>query len=165
MQAFQNSLLLDHESTDQLRAAVGAEAVRQANSARDRANTRQKNLVATTASPPSQAEFRKCVVFLDHELPMPPEWLATLRKYDGWRTQEPHKANFFIALNPSQPVNPLISWAAALSGAWVISPGCFVGKSGASIKFKPAVFTRRHIWIVKLSNAIMICIGLCCWRF
>jgi hypothetical protein len=139
-------MLLPTEKSVALSEAVRVEALRKATSARDRANTRLKHSTATTASPPAAQELSKCVVFLDDGIQMPREWLATLSKYRGRMTREAWAASFFVALNPSTPANPLITWAAALAGSWVVSPGCFMGGVGASIKYKPAIFTKRQVW-------------------
>ena len=65
---------------------------------------------------------------------------------DANMCKDVHRSNIFLASNPWTPMNPLITWAAALSGAWVISPACFLGNAGASMKYKPAIFTKRFVW-------------------
>ena len=139
-------MLLPREQTPQIKLDVEAEAARKAISVRDRTNARAKHDNAMTASPPTEKELCKCCVFLDDGLQMPNEWLATLSRYRGIMTREAWRANFFVAMNPSQPVNPLITWAAALSGSWVLSPACFLGQPGPSIKYRPAIFTKRQVW-------------------
>ncbi len=77
---------------------------------------------------------------------MPKEWLATLSKYSATVTREPHKATIFVAANPWQPSEPIVTWAACLIGTWVISPESFVGNRGPSLKYKAAIFTKRKVW-------------------
>ena len=146
-QAYHDGLLLDGEKTDELKAAAQAEEVRQAASARDRANTRVRMSAATTSRPPSDEEYNRCVLFVDAGIQLTGELQATLMKHNGNICREPSRCNFFLAVNPWQPVNPLIKWAAALKGAWVLSPDCFLGKAGASIKYKSAIFIKRQVWV------------------
>lgn len=146
-QAYTDGLLLDSEKTDELKIAVNAEAIRQAVSARDRANVRVKLSAATTGSPPSNEEFNTCVLLLDDGVQLTGELQATLMKHSGYISREPHRCQFFLAHNPWEPVDPLLKWIAVLSGAWVLSPDCFLGRPGASIKYKPAIFTKRRVWV------------------
>ena len=139
--------MLESEKTEEIKVAAAAEEVRQAASARDRANTRLKHSAATTSSPPAAVEFKRCVVFVDDDVALTSELQATLSTYGGYICREPHKCNFFLVLHPWQPKNPLITWAAALKGAWVLTPTCFLCKPGASIKYKPAIFMKRHVWV------------------
>ena len=132
-------MLLPGEQTTELMAAADAETVRQTISARDRANVRQKIALATTASPPSVQELSKCRVFFDSDVQLSAELQATLVKHSAHMCKDIHRCNVFLAYNPWMPVSPLITWAAALSGAWVLSPACFLGSAGASLKYKHAI--------------------------
>ena len=146
-EAYSNNLLLAGERTDELGAAVTVELKRQAVSRRDRENAATKIITATTASPPTVAELTRCFIYIASGVQMPSEWLATLSKVRGTITREAHKATVFIAVDPWQPSEPIVTWAACLSGAWVISPECFVGRKGASRKFKAAICTKRTVWV------------------
>ena len=139
-------MLLESEQTAEVKAAAAVEAARQTASIRDRTNARQKIALATTASPPSVQELKGARVFFDSDLKLCKELQVTLLKHNAIMCKDIHRSNIFIAYNPWMPQNPLITWAAALSGAWVLSPACFLGSAGASMKYKPAIFMKRTVW-------------------
>ena len=138
--------LLPSEQSEELSKAACEEAKRQAASFTSRTHTRVKYQSRTTAMPPTNKELRKAVCFLDDGVDMPRQWLATLSCIAGVITRSAAEATLFIAANPRAPSNPLVTLAACLSGAWVVSPDVFVGEPGPSIKYVSALLTRRTIW-------------------
>ena len=140
-------MLLASEKTPALSAASELEAKRQATSLRERSNAQSKYALATVASPPTQRELHRCVVHIENGIKMPDSFLATIATYSGRVTHFVHDANFFIARNPWEPIDQTVTWAALLGGFWVVSPESFMGKPGASLKYKPAVCMKRAMYV------------------
>jgi hypothetical protein len=145
--AFNNDQLLGREEEAHgLKEAAAAETARQAVSARDRAKARAKHDSVSKGSPPTELELQRCKVYLDSGVQLPAEWHATFRKHNATITCDLHLSTVFVTGTPWNPVQSIITWAAVLSGAWVITPACFVGKPGASVKYKPSIFLKRRVW-------------------
>ena len=141
-------MLLASEKTPALSAASDMEAKRQETSLRERTNARAKYASSTVARPPTKQELQRCVVYVEAGVSMPSDWLNTvLGKHGGRVARVLHEANFFIVRNPWEPSEQAVTWTALLSGSWVISPACFMGKTGASLKYKPAVCMKRAVYI------------------
>ena len=140
--------LLPSEQTPELRQASVVEIERQSASYVSRLRTRLKYEHKTTAVPPTIAELKNARCYIDDGVVMPTKWLATLSKIHGVITRSIHVANLFVAMNPRDPQSNVITLAACLRGAWVISPAYFGGEShtGPSIKYQPSVMTKRSIW-------------------
>ena len=141
------------EKTAELGTAVDVEAKRQHDSHRDRVNRRTKHALALNASPPTVKDLTRSVLFIDNLVQMSSQWHATLSKYNALVTKDPHKSNVFISNNPWEPSNAVITWAACLVGAWVISPACFVSGVGPCVKYKGAIFVKRQIWVSEMYRA------------
>ena len=139
-------LLLGHERNAALEAAVSEQAKKDQKSFRERVNAKKKFSDATTAKPPTSREMWKCRIYIAGSVLMPNAWLATLSQVSGVVTRTVHSATIFVASNPSNPCEPIITWAAFLMGAWVVSPPVFVGQAGPSIKYMPSILVKRKVW-------------------
>ncbi len=138
--------LVQEEVDDALKAASVKEKIRQEHSYADRLRARLKYADKVRAVPPTRAELLKAKIFLDDGVNMPQAWLAMLTSIQGMLTREAHLATFFISNVPGAPENMIVTLAAALRGAWVISPAVFMAEAGPSIKYTSALTTKRRIW-------------------
>ena len=140
-------MLLDSEKTYEVENAAHVEDVRRAASARDRVNTRAKMSLAINGTPPSDKELQGCTFLFDTDVRLDKELQAALTKRCAGFSREFHRCNVFVSHNPWEPGNPLMTWAASLRGAWVISPECLMCGRGASLKYRPAIFIKRHVFV------------------
>ena len=62
-------------------------------------------------------------------------------------------------------VNPLLQWALALRGGWLVQTSVFLHRSGAAIKHRKATMVRRRVWVSpkcraelpEISNLVVAC--------
>ena len=146
VQAVVSGHLLPGDHTAELENEAAAEIKRQTASYKTRTAARQKYIDRTTSTPPTISELEGVQIYFDDKLVLPDSWASKLDEYGGKKVQQVWTASMFIANNPTQPNNVLITLAATLRGAWVLSPQVFDGKPGPSIKFNGALRTRRKIW-------------------
>jgi hypothetical protein len=57
-----------------------------------------------------------------------------------------HRASLFISADPRNPRNVLLTLAASLLGAWVVSPAVFLNNPGPCVKYNSGLWTKRAIW-------------------
>ena len=84
--------------------------------------------------------------FVDNNIVWNDTLFSRLRALGGSIAREAHLADVFLAAIPSNPNNPLITLAACMQGAWVLSPKSFIGGAGPSVKYLRALDVKRQIW-------------------
>ena len=141
--------LLASDCNPALDAEAMEEKKRQASSFKKRLNAREKYAARTQASPPAPDEYEMMRMFFDDGLGAAcvKDCLDALDHHGVRRAHCSKDASMFIAMNPTCPRNKCIALAAALRGAWVVSPGVVLGQPGPSIKYTSALETRRKIWV------------------
>jgi hypothetical protein len=65
----------------------------------------------------------------------------------GISASDLHRASLFISADPRNPRNALLTLAACLLGAWIVSPAIFLGSQGACVKYLCGLQTKRVIWV------------------
>jgi len=143
-------LLLQEEETESVKESLKVELERQQKSLAARINVRFRQTGQLTANPPTVAEMQGVTVCVDDDLALPSAWGHSVAGHQAMVVDRRgmHTANFFIVRNPWSPVNPLITWAAVLLGAWVTTEGVFAGRdSGPSLKYNAAIMSRRFLWV------------------
>ena len=135
-----------------LRAAAAEEATRQDKSFKKRSGHHLRLQETFAAEPPTDAELRRSRVFLDSG-----GLFADLRdaitSYEGLLTDRLDNAVAFIAENPWQPSDCLVTFAAILRGAWVIRKSTYILGSGVALKYSSALNTRRKLWVSEHARA------------
>ena len=135
--------LLPSDQTEELRREADLEQTRQNKSFADRTNARKKYALQTTANPPSESELTGAILFVDDGVLIPEVNLLHLQ---ATTTQEAWKATTFVSKTPRNPTKAIITLAACLRGAWVVSPEALMNTPGPSIKYLSALRTKRQLW-------------------
>ena len=142
--------LLSSETNHQLDADAQDEAHRQDLSFALRVRTNANYQDKTRAIPPTTSELTGIKCFVDDSIHLPDAigWLASLyNDQHGKKVDNVWEATVFISKNPRAPANKLVTFAAILQGAWVITPEVLLGNgSAACVKYLPALNTKRFIW-------------------
>jgi len=138
--------LLPEEHTEALRHESVMELARQDESYRSRLNDRKRYAAKTTAVPPTLLEVRACSASLDDGLMWTNELRVRLGDLAGKVASDLHRASLFISADPRNPRNVLLTLAASLLGAWVVSPAVFLNNPGPCVKYNCGLGTKRIIW-------------------
>ena len=144
-----NNLILPEETSTVLRTAAEQEEIRAQKSLKDRTREEANKRRLLRAEPPTSAELRRAVLYLDvAESDLPQGWQRAVSEKEGLISQSIEcPAAFYIAANPWQ-INNELGLAAALHGAWILAPRVYMGLDvGPAMKLKPALQTRRKIWV------------------
>ena len=73
-------------------------------------------------------------------------WHYKLSSLGGMVVNKLWDANLFVERDARVPKNTIVTLAACLVGAWIITPPVLLGLPGPCIKFKKALGTKRFIW-------------------
>ena len=140
---------LPEERTEELRLASTAEKKRQEASYVSRVRARVKYFDKTHAVPPTDLELNGATCYSEGRM-----WnmrlLQRLVAINGISTAIPHEATLFLAAEPRNPREKIITVVAQLRGSWVVSPAVFLGHSGPSIKYCSALQTARVLYSTPL---------------
>jgi len=158
--------MLPSEMNDQLRLATDAEHARQIASRNQRTNLAQRQADAVVAQPPRADELRRACLFVDRAVRLPDGWDAAVAHAEARVVQSPFEATFLICDNPWSPRDDVITWFAALTGRWIITPAVVVanhGKqaSGATLKFHSALMSKRFVWVSQAARSAHAAIWRC----
>ena len=127
-----------------------AETTRAMKASRQRASATQGTRATLTAPPPPlPEELDGAAVHVDAGITLPTDWLLHVSRNQAHVMQEAeaHRARFFVTENPWAPTNVMVSWAACLTGAFVVTPAVYMrAAAGPSLKFNPALRTKRRLW-------------------
>ena len=143
-QAGRQNLVLTNEMNADLRALINQEEQRQEKSLKSRLAHAKREAAKITASPPSHHEVFRAKVFIDQHVLLPDVVAA---RHEIHIVDSPAKASIFVTLQPWAPNNLMILWYAVLSGAWIMTPAMIIDQSGPARKFKPALSTKREVWV------------------
>ena len=126
--------LLAEEQTPQLDQAAFDEAKRQASS----------------YTPPTVEELKHCHCYLAEDVASSNlcnhVWHYKLSSLGGMVVNKLWDANLSVERDARVPKNTIVTLAACLVGAWIITPPVLLGLPGPCIKFKKAMGTKRFIW-------------------
>ena len=142
------NLVLPAEQTPGLQEDTAAERTRAVKASRARASATQNKMAALTAAPPVP-QLHGAVVHVDAGVALPTDWLLHVSRNEARAVQESdaHHVRFFVAENPWAPTSVTVSWAACLTGAFVVTPAVYMqAAAGPSLKYNPAVRTKRRLW-------------------
>ena len=150
VEAHMSGHLLAEEQTPQLDQEAFDEAKRQASSYRERAGKRAKYAHQTHATPPTVEELKHCHCYLAEDVASSNVcdhvWHYKLSSLGGMVVNKLWDANLFVERDARVPKNTIVTLAACLVGAWIITPPVLLGLPGPCIKFKKALGTQRIIW-------------------
>jgi hypothetical protein len=135
-----NDFLHPADQTDRILHDAAEEEKRRVKSRVDRARARTKYVNETTSTPPVHSDITNAHVFCDDGCDLPDSWHAA---YTTRMASDVYLASLFVAMDPRQPSNMLITLDAVLKGLWVVNPKVF---EGPSVKYMPALSTPRTIW-------------------
>ena len=136
--------LLDHEVSDDVLKGAAEEAKRQVQSRGVRTRAAARQLLAHHADPPKPEEMHKSCIYVvapanDRTL------LEAVARHEARIVKDVWLATMFIAGNPFDP-GQIVTLAAVLRGAWVLTPSTFAGSSQTALKYLSAFKVRRRIW-------------------
>ena len=147
VQANIHSLLTPSDTDATLQQETEQEIKRQADSYRSRQRARKKYADKTTASPPTTIELQNHTFYAEDDISMlAAENVEALARHGGTHTARLEDATIFVSSNPRNPTCDLITLAACLRGAWVVSPDVLIGRDGPCVKYLPAMNTKRYFW-------------------
>ena len=143
-----NNLILPEENSTVLRTAAEIEDIRARTSLKDRLRDEARKHRLLQAEPPASATLRRAVLYVA-ESNLPQGWERAVSEKEGFITQSLEQpAGFYVVADPWKLNNELVGLAASLHGAWLLAPRVYMGLDiGPAMKLKPALQTRRNIWI------------------
>ena len=140
--------LLSSDVTAELNNAADQEQSRIRKSRLARESARSRLNTKLHVQPPTNDEFRRRKVFIDTSTVLPADWATTSVLHEGCFVTTMHAAEIFIASNPWKPTSPLLTWAAALRGSWIVPPSVYLMTTAIPVlKFRAAARVQRKIWI------------------
>ena len=140
-------MLLHHEESEELLQKVEAANIEAHTALLKRARARCRLSLRLVGSPPSRAELHRARTFLDNNIVCPQGWDVAVANHELFIVQQLHTARVFVCMHPWKPSNPLILWAAKLTGAWIISPSVVLCKPGPAVKSNSALCVKRALWV------------------
>ena len=146
--AHENSNLVGSEQTQSVLEGVAKVQAARWKADNTWVSAKQRAIASTTPLPVGGAELTHQHVMMHRDLVDDRDVKQAIAKLSMVTVTDPAKSNVFVVPDPGDPGQRL-QWYAVLFGIRIVSKEFLQsgGRRGASVVFKPAISTRRAIWM------------------